>query len=282
LLTRLASGFAGAASLFNAVQASASAYRRFGDGDRDAAWLDTLAGVAFAGTAGASVAMVAGVEATFFGAALGLGPAGWAVLLTAVAVGLTYAAVAAEDSDAEIFVARNAHWSKSDRSEPRYRNWLDEAEAFTGLWFGVKAELRWGDTVTGAVGIGLDRVHARITLAEPDAAEGWRYRLWVTGGAAGREIEIYNECSSNVEPFASSHIGDRQPEFRPWNPKSVTNGREFKLHRYTYTMEKGAVVIEHAFDVDDRIFRRARLEFEYWPDAANRNDKARFEIKVED
>lgn len=277
-LARVAAGLGAVGSAFNAVQSGAVAYRRWNEGDNDARNLHFSAAGGYAVAAVASGMMVVGVKATFFGSMLGLGPVGWAILGTVAGVALTYAALNAEDTDAERFVARNAHWSISKRPEPPYTKWLDEAEAFTGLWYGVKAKLHWGDTLAGITGLGLDQLKVDIEVAESDTAEGWRYRLWLTF-PNGKEAEIYNRSCGKVPTFVSPYAG-QQAEMRAYdsNKPHYVDGRDFKLHGFVAERQGSKLKITHPLGVNDKHFQRARLEFEYYPTAVNLEEKVRIEV----
>lgn len=278
---KIAAGFGAVGSAFNAVQSFGVFARRKNEGDKDAQYLHFTAGVVFGCSAGIGGAIALGVaNSTFFGAALGLGPAGWAVLFTVVAVGISYAALSVEDNAAEIYVASNIHWSVSTRKE-RFKNWQEEAAAFTALWYGVKAELEWGDTIGGILGYGMDQLKINIVVTESDPVEGWRYRLWLNFPKG--EVEIYNRHSNNVTPFVSPYSG-LHAELRAYDHSKphYTDGKDFKYHDMTLIKEKNTLKIEHPLDISEKRFQRARLEFEYFPDVANQNEKTRFEIARSD
>ena len=273
-----ANGFSGIASVFNAVQSFGAAYRRYGEGDADAWKLHTGAGAAFTGAAFASFAMAWGAEATFFGAMLGLGPAGWAVFFTAAAVTLTYAALSAEDSDAEIYLACAPHWVKPKRArqEPLFTSWREEASAFTAIWYGVKLDLNWGDTLTGTMGLGFDKLTMEVRVAETSTTHGWRYRLWVTP-SNGAEV-VVGDAALKIEAFPSPYA-NRQTTVSAWDP----NQREvMKYHPYTVKIENDQLLIEQTIELDDRVFQQARAEFEYYPDVANLDQYSRLERVTRD
>lgn len=277
IATQVGYAFGGAASLFNAIQSAGASRRSAGHGDLDAGYLHGAAAVSFGVSAGIGLAIAfGGAKTAFLGSMLGLGPAGWVVLLTVVGVGLTYAAILAEDSDGEIFVARNAHWSISNRTDSRYASWQQEAEGFTALWYGVKAELEWGDSWT----FGKDTVRIIATIAEPTTDDGWRYRLWLRR-ANGQELMIYRE-NSRVEPLSLPYRMS-EPAYRAAREGAMLlDGRDFKWHDRNVVHDAAGTRIEHPIDVDDDVFTVARLEFEYFPDASDLAEKTRLEIREAD
>jgi hypothetical protein len=273
----VANGFAGVASLFNMVQSFSAAGGRWNEGDNDAGVMHGVAGTAFFGAAVASFAMAFGAKAVFFGPLLGLGPAGWAVMCTVAAVTLTYAALNAEDTDAEKFVAKNAYWSKNQRKEdgkpePKYGDWREEASAFTALWYGVNVDLKWGDSLIAR----RDTVTMKVTIAEPDNQHGWRYRIWATfpNGREGIMVDVAEEVPRFPSPYP-----DRPTTVSAYDPSKphFTNGQEFKFTPANVTGKDGQIIIEHTIELDDKYFQQARVEFEYFPDARDTSERARLE-----
>lgn len=300
--TRIAGVLGSAASALGAVQSAIAATGNFSEKDLDAGVLHSAAALSFTGAAyvGMSTA-VSGASMTFLGSMAGLGPAGWIVLLTVAGIGLTYWALTAEDTDAEIFVARNAHWSISGRKEPRFRDWGEEVSAFNTLWYSVKAELEWNSEW-----FGNDEVTMTVTIAEPTMNQGWRYRLWLKL-ANGKEIEMYREAEGVPELPSAYKTRPRVWEKFDPNAGSLVDGRDFEYRKPTSSSkyvhptsstkqkdnpsadntnnEKSAPVyrssttIQHSVGVNEDKFVAARLEFEYFPDTADLSTCAEFEIE---
>ena len=269
----VANGAAGVANLFNSIQSFSASARRWKEDDKDAATLHFGAGAAFFGGAIASFSMAFGAKAVFFGPMLGLGPAGWAVLFTVAAVGLTYAALSAEDTDAEKYLARNHFWSKHKRKEPAYSDWRDEAGAFTALWYGVTIGIDWGDSIISR----LDTVTLRATIAEPDPAQGWRYRLWVTF-PEGEEVVMVS--GADAVPEFPSPYPPRKTQMDE-TPKATSSlilyGRDFTIEGHVITREDNRIEIRRTVNLNDAKINQARLEFDYFLDAENMSQYSHLE-----
>lgn len=275
-LLRWAAGFGAGASLFNMAESAVKAKNRFTGGDTDAAFLYGGSGLAFTGAAYSSVLIVRGAQAAFLGPLLGLGPVGWGFICVGAALLLYYAAVQAEDNAAEKWVAKNKFWSKSQRTDEPYKNWLEEAQALNVLGYGMQAELDW----TGKWIPGMDTIKMRVSIPNYDADFGaWRYRL--IGTLNGIEMEIYNKQSGgNITPLPPLHP-PRPAEMRPATGKFYQDGQDFKFYDSKIEFKSEPyryMLVEHNFGVDSSIFSEIRLQFEYLEDVNDQSSLARIEL----
>ncbi len=272
--TRVASVLGAVASILGAVQSLIATVDNFREKDTDASARYLAATASFAGAAYVSMsAAISGTSMTFFGSMAGLGPAGWIVILTVGGIALTYWALMAEDTEAEIFLARNAHWSISSRKEPHFSHWSEEARAFTALWYGVKAELEWNSEW-----FGNDEINVTIAIVEPTKTQGWRYRLWLQL-KSGKEIEMYR-VAEGVPDFPNIYK-TKQRYWRKWDPNAgnLIEGQDFEYREPASSTQNGVQTLTHSVGVDEDHFVAARLEFEYFPDAADLGTFADFEIE---
>lgn len=272
ILGRVAAGFGAASAVVDGVQSWMIATRRGGEGDKDASMYYGAASLAFMGSAGAGLTVAFGLaESTFLGPVLGLGPAGWGVLLVGIGVMLTFAAMNAEDNDIEKWLAREPYWSPgvTKRPDAKFRDWREQAEALNLLVYGIAAKLEWRDTFS----YGTDSIEVTIDIPAYFPTAAWRYRLTITAASNKETLEVYNKHSYAFTGFPPSKTNAKQVLGSASGYKVNDMTQEFKDHQLT---------IKHSFDLDPAAFTEAQLEFEYYPDAKNLYDKAAITLTAKD
>jgi hypothetical protein len=128
----------------------------------------------------------------------------------------------------------------------------------------------------------MDQVTAKITIADSNPAEGWRYRLKVFM-PDGREVIVHTATSGSAVLPLPRFV----PALQPWpkhlhQPVFVEGPGYLQRHDAAVKREGNALTLEHVIEVNDELFDRALLEFDYFPDAGNPNEKVRLDIRCGD
>lgn len=256
-----------------AVQSGFSAYRTFKTGDSDAGKRYVLAGVAFAGAAYFSV-IAAGASA---GAVLG--PVGIAIGLIAAEIILTWMALDAEDSQAEVWLDR-CYFGIGERSEGKWSDSdvAEELAELNAILVGLSGTLGFSDAwlyleehVTG-----YERLDYEVKLG--GYANGAAYE-WV--------LYALNSDDSTDYPAASGRAGSIPLVTRGGDEseKHKIKDRWFREPSQSVGTDKdsgGALVIRGSVEVLAKKFQSARLEARYWPDPQDRSAMAQIIIRDND
>jgi len=256
-------GFVAAgASIVDSVAAYLAFRRTSSKGDDDAAAYYGIASAFIGASAVAGIFAVVGGTTALVGGVLLLTPLGWAILLTAIGVGLMYMAMCAEDTAAEIWLDR-CYWGHGKRLEDgRSAKWTDhqhdiEISEMNSLVLGAKAELgfndNWNEVLTSR-----DTVSLRVTLPNY-SSQGSAIALLATAlPKRGQPHLLYYLYQGRPAP---SHLPTKTDNgaiaYEPGKAKDEVDDK------------KNMRTIEQHFTVNSSMYDKVSISLDYWPDATD-------------
>ena len=275
-LTRGGGVIAAGSSLVDSVVSFIAASDSLEDGDKRAAGLHAVAGVAYlaGGTVGIYAVMAGGA-----GAAALFGPVGIALLLIAAGVALTFWALSAESTPIEIWLDR-CYFGHGKRTEGKWTDLqaADELAALNAVVFGVSVTLKFSDSWLWLKErfTGYDRIELEVRLPGFDPRAGGYH--WV--------LKVRHKRRGDLQPLFGEHPR-RTQTYMSASPRARLLSRDrpenwFRESTATEAYESGVYVIRQSIDVNTEYFQSARLVLDYWPDRTMDDARASIDVEEED
>ena len=249
--------FGAVSLLVDGIQAGFSAARAYGQGDDTAGHWYVAGAVAFG--AGALISIFSGFSPALLGGALGLGPLGWVLLLTAVGIGALWVAMNLERTPVEIWLDR-CYWGKGKRKE---RPWTDaqmdeEIADLNGLVLGLGVEMGFNDDWS-EFQTGFDTLKVKLTLASYDAKQSvYEWKVFGIDDRGTPELIM-----------AGGQDPDVLPEMWPTPKKIDDKSARYRNRKGTAQNGPSGYTIAESIEVNTHIFKQAKIEVKYWPDKSD-------------
>lgn len=230
--------------------------------------------LAQAGATGAAASTVVGA-AGFLGMGAAIPVAGWIVLVIGATVGgiyLAYKASTQEDTPLEKWLSR-CEW----RNEAAYKNTIrakfanlkEEMSEFQQALYGINVSLYWNDR------LGKDEVEVSVIMPGfRSAASSYAFSLQLLGPGKRQTIVTRQTSAFSSDPDLkpqppAQHYVSATPPGQKFIPmEEILQFSE----PFSLKLEKGIATYAGKLRVNEDFYDRARLKFEYWPDAANHPD----------
>ncbi|RNF84988.1 hypothetical protein EER27_04140 [Lysobacter psychrotolerans] len=278
-VVRVGATVAAVASVVDSVQSIFALLRARERGDDDAKRWYGLAAAAYFFAAGF------GGFAAYVGMSSLLGPLGIALALVAIGVIATWAAINAEDTQAEIWLDRCC-FGYGKRSEGKWSDEMrfEELAELNAILVGLSAQMGFSDAWLGLEErvTGYETITFDITLGSYSpgrSALEWRLyavherrgEITAHGGRLGLP-PAQHYVSASPSRGVSDWFSRDKPEdwFRNFEGGQLSQG------------EGGLWSIKGSFDVQREKFQTARLKVDYWPDYSDKDALATLTLKDKD
>ncbi|WP_284455864.1 T6SS effector BTH_I2691 family protein [Alloalcanivorax xenomutans] len=264
------------ASIVDGVQNIFSAVRTGRRGDTDAMYLYAFASAAYIGGA------AAGIGVALAGSTALLGPLGIALGLIAIGAILTWAAINAEDTQAEIWLDR-CYFGYGERSEGKWTDGqaVEELKQLNAIYAGLSATMGFSDPWLGLKEMifDYDRIDLKIRFGSFNEKSAYEWRLWITHESRGEVVAAggrhgmpppQHYVTAAPRRSAFSWLSDDRPD------KWIGDRTDFEGYR------DNVWTVEEKVEVQSGRFVEARLEVTFWLDFDDRAAVATLEMKDED
>ncbi len=230
--------------------------------------------LAQAGATGAAASVVVGA-AGFLGMGAAIPVAGWIVLVIGATVGgiyLAYKASTQEDTPLEKWLSR-CEWRNEavfkNTTRAKFTNLKEEMSEFQQALYGINVSLYWNDR------LGKDEVEVSVIMPGfRSSASSYAFSLQLLGPGKRQTIVTRQTSAFSSDPDLkpqppAQHYMSAMPPGQKFIPMDEI--LQFS-EPFSLKLEKGVATYAGKLRVNEDFYDRARLKFEYWPDAANHPD----------
>lgn len=278
VVSKIGATIGAVAAVVDGVQCSFAAGRTGGKGDGDAAAL-------YAGAAAVYfIAAGFGSYAAIVGSSALLGPLGIALGLIVVGAILAWAALNAEDTQAEIWLDR-CYFGLGKRAEGKWNEnqSLEELSELNSILVGLSAQMGFSDSWLGLEEriTGYETIDMEIKFGAFDTAKSvYKWRLFARHEGKKKEFEISagEHGLLSAQQFLSALPTDDKVDKR----NSDTPDKWFRNWKRSESKQDGAWVVRESVEVQRTKFQNARLQVDYWPDYDSGSTKASLSLTDQD